>query len=932
MERYFHRLTAILLILAFCLAAPDMDARRRKRHKRRKPVKTTRLVMKTPTKSGPLEDMEPFVTFERPNAITRGLDNRVIALWQSHGRYYDQKTDAWRWQRPRLFGTVEDLFSQGFVMPYLMPMLENAGAYVMSPRERDTNLTEIIADTDGSPEGDFYMRNGRHHWQESEPMMGFAMPKGHLTDGVNPFALGTSETCRTVGLKDVKRESTANWTATLPRAGRYAVYVSYRTMHNSAPDARYTVNHLGGTTHVTVNQRMGAGTWIYLGHYDLPKGKPRLPIVTLSNRSATKDAVVNADAVKIGGGMGNVARASKASGYHPTVSGAPRYTEGARYWLQWAGMPEKVYTESRGTNDYTDDYKARALWVNHLAGGSPMLPDSAGLGIPVDLAVAFHTDAGTKPDSVTVGTLGIFSTDDGNLLGDGRSRYDARDLANAIIDQVTSDIRRLHEPEWTYRGVKDGKYYEIRETKVPAMIIEALSHQNFTDMKYGLDPRFRFDVARAVYKGVLKFLARRYGKDYTVQPLAPSAFAIHARAKGRYVLTWSPTPDPLEPTAEPEFYQIQQRKGNGAFRTVATTRDPFWETDIAQGDIHSFRVVAGNDGGTSFPSEILAVYNNGAEAPDVNIVNGFTRVSAPDTFEGTDFSGFNFASDAGVADREDIITTGHQFNHRAASAYDSDAQPGFGASRGNLENMVKAGNTFDFVSLHGRAVKAAGRGFVSESVEAYVNEIAVTAPGTPGNPAATDLILGKQKEIAPGNGRMGTRYKAFPRGLQRRLTDYVGQGGSLLISGAYVAEDLFGNVFSDDSTRMSDAEFATSVLGYEWQPGCGPTDGKVMLVQSPFRPFGWNERLEFTVEAGPDCYAVEMPDALRPSDAKGSPIMRYVENGLAAGVATTRLAPGTVATSSRVVVLGFPFETIRGEKARNEVMEDVMKFLLPLKY
>ena len=60
--------------------------------------------------------------------------------------------------------------------------------------------------------------------------------------------------------------------------------------------------------------------------------------------------------------------------------------------------------------------------------------------------------------------------------------------------------------------------------------------------------------------------------------------------------------------------------------------------------------------------------------------------------------------------------------------------------------------------------------------------------------------------------------------------------------------------------------------------------------------------------------------------------MRYVENGLAAGVATTRLAPGTVATSSRVVVLGFPFETIRGEKARNEVMEDVMKFLLPLKY
>ena len=43
------------------------------------------------------------------------------------------------------------------------------------------------------------------------------------------------------------------------------------------------------------------------------------------------------------------------------------------------------------------------------------------------------------------------------------------------------------------------------------------------DMRYGLDPAFRFTASRAVYKGILKFLANRYGCAYAVQPLPVSA-------------------------------------------------------------------------------------------------------------------------------------------------------------------------------------------------------------------------------------------------------------------------------------------------------------------------------------------------------------------------------------------------------------------------
>ena len=77
-----------------------------------------------------------------------GLTGRTVALWQSHGRYYDESRDRWDWQRAPLFQTVEDMYTQTYVLPFLIPMLENAGAYVMTPRERDIQTREVIADND----------------------------------------------------------------------------------------------------------------------------------------------------------------------------------------------------------------------------------------------------------------------------------------------------------------------------------------------------------------------------------------------------------------------------------------------------------------------------------------------------------------------------------------------------------------------------------------------------------------------------------------------------------------------------------------------------------------------------------------------------------------------------------------------------------------
>ena len=60
----------------------------------------------------------PWVTnASRPFTIPHGLFGRHISLWASHGRYYDMNKSKWVWQRPALFCTTEDLFTQTIVVP-----------------------------------------------------------------------------------------------------------------------------------------------------------------------------------------------------------------------------------------------------------------------------------------------------------------------------------------------------------------------------------------------------------------------------------------------------------------------------------------------------------------------------------------------------------------------------------------------------------------------------------------------------------------------------------------------------------------------------------------------------------------------------------------------------------------------------------------------
>lgn len=856
---------------------------------------------------------KPLVTrVSKAYTPTNGLHNRHIALWQSHGYYYEQKLARWEWQRARIFQTVEDLYTQSYVLPFLVPMLENAGANVLLPRERDCQRNEVIVDNDGylTQASTYTETDGDKRWTNGHGK-GFAHLHSLYTDFTNPFAEGSYRMAETI---KKGKESTAEWIPDIPQNGQYAVYVSYHTLPNSTDEALYTVYHKSGSTQFKVNQQMGGGTWIYLGTFSFDAGKHDCYKIVLSNRSSKAGKTITADAVKIGGGMGNIARGLSEGEASP--SGYPRFCEAARYWLQWTGVPDSIYSESKGQNDYTDDYKCRGMWVNYLAGGSSANPHEKGLNIPIDLAFAFHSDAGTTLNDSIIGTLGIYQTDSYNgLFANGASRYLSHDLTDLIQSNIVRDIRTLHEPKWSRRGMWNRSYFEARVPRVPTMLLELLSHQNFADMRYGLDPRFRFTVSRAIYKGMLQFICSQYHMDYVVQPLPVDHFAIRNVSENEIELTWQPVSDPLEPTANAEKYIVYTRIGNGDFDNGVLVEQNNYRTTLPSGIVCSFKVTAVNRGGESFPSEILSAGRAFQTKGTVLVINGFDRISAPADFVApapadTLLAGFLDEVDHGVPYVKDISYTGKMKEfHRTIPWMDDDAS-GFGDSYGNYETQVIAGNTFDYPSIHGAAILQAGYSFVSCSDEAIEN-----GNINMNDYAYADLILGK--ECQSKMGRDGVRpleFKTFSKAMQQAITAYCRQGGNFFASGSYIGTDLWYNRLT--SPEEADKLFATEVLKYKWRVNQAAAEGHVKSVASFFGKTSGNYR--FYNELNADCYVVEAPDAIEPSSPDACTFMRYSENNLSAGVAYRG--------SYKTCILGFPFEAIRTDTERNRLMKDIMNF------
>ena len=519
------------------------------------------------------------------------------------------------------------------------------------------------------------------------------------------------------------------------------------------------------------------------------------------------------------------------------VSGMPQWTEGARYWLLSQGADSTLWNLYEG-DEYKDDMKCRAMWVNSLES-------------PADLCLAFHTDGlDSGDDSTIVGTLAIYTAhdDDGKTtLRNGRDREKVnRNLADWIQTQVTEDLQHI-VPHWTRRQLKEANYCESRVPVVPSMILELLSHKNMADMKYGLNPKFRFAASRAVYKGILRYLN---GPDASVQPLPVEQLSIGKDG----LLKWKAPIDTLEMSARPTYYMVYTQADNGEWDVQQVTNTQV-RLENKRGVRYSYYVVAGNEGGLSFPSPIISSYiSEKEENPTILVVDGFDEVYGPDWFADSTFAGIvpgSYACEDGFS----CAYIGEQWNYRRADTWTNDDNCGWGSCYRDHAGQLTIGNTHDYAVLHGRALQQMGLTYVSCTSEMARLDSSF---------AAVDYICGRN--------RMPVKADYLPL-----LSEYLKQGGRLLLS--------------TDHLSALDPKWTKRNLHASYYAAQATRSGKVQLryENAPKRPFTLllspNDTQLFTAH----------PEGLKPEE--GSVWATYLDMRVPAAVAT----PTTL-------VFGFPLE------------------------
>lgn len=817
----------------------------------------------------------------RPYFVSHGLFDRHLSLWASHGRYYDGKKDRWKWQRPNLFGTTEDLFTQTIVIPYLIPMLENAGAVVFTPRERDWQKNEVIVDNGGRG---YVEDSGKETWKTAQEK-GFAYHAGTYRDGENPFTQGTARAVKATKKADV---SWASYQPNIPQGGKYAVYVSYQSLKNSVSDAQYIVMHKGQRTVFKVNQQMGGGTWVYLGTFDFDRGNNEFNRVVVTN-SSSESGVVTTDAVRFGGGMGNIERGG-------SCSGMPRCLEGARYSAQWAGAPYSVYSSKNGSDDYGDDINVRSNMTNWLAGGSTYVPTLEGKKVPIELSLAVHSDAGytTVNDSI-IGSLAICTTsfNDGRL-NSGVSRMVSHDFADSLLTGLQRDISGKYR-KWTRRYLWDRNYSETRKPEVPSAIIETMSHQNFADMRRGLDPNFRFTLARSLYKTILRFVNGNHSVPSVVQPLPVSNFRIERNSSGGLRLSWIAEKDEQEPTAVPTSYIVYTSEDGMGFDNGTVVYTSSFDFEAKKGVNYCFKVTALNRGGESFPSETLAAYlSKSAHAKDILVVDGFSRLSGPAVVDDYSRQGFDLGSDIGVSYGLTAGWNGRQqcFDKSRAG---SEGEGSLGYCGDELAGRFIMGNNRDGSVCHVKDIAMSGAyNVVGCSLEALDNNLVKLDHYN-----LVDIAFGLQRN----DGHSLVVYKTFSEALQSKLRSYAKSGGRILVSGAYVGSDM---TQPHERSFMSDV-LKTTFTGTDTNAGCNMVDG-LGLSFDIIRQI--NDRH----------FAATSVDRIAACDGRSFAAMRY-QDGSTAGVAYD-------GTDYKSFVMGYPYECINNVRTRQQVMKGLLGFLL----
>jgi hypothetical protein len=217
------------------------------------------------------------------------------------------------------------------------------------------------------------------------------------------------------------------------------------------------------------------------------------------------------------------------------------------------------------------------------------------------------------------------------------------------------------------------------------------------------------------------------------------------------------------------------------------------------------------------------------------------------------------------------------------------------------------GNTFDFIRQHAAAFHSQGHPFQSASNEAIKNGIFSLEDFE-----IVDYILGDES----------TADETFDTEEQEIIKSYLKNGGKLFVSGSEIAWDLDSRGSASDknffnnflkSVYIADAPGGTSNTHYQSSPVAGS-------IFSGIPSFFFDNGTQGTIN-------VKWPDVIKGING-GEACLAYIGFDTsygAAGIFFEGMFPeGSL--EGKLIFIGFPFETIYPEEARNNLMEKVIDF------
>ncbi len=655
------------------------------------------------------EPLQPYsAPADNPGPAQGALSGKAIYLSQCHGWIWSETLGRFATQRGNIHETVEDMHNPEGMNQYLTAYLENAGAQVFTVKERDIQPETAIVDNDGGGAGYTETGSGFETYLD-----GFAIA-GSYAYGVDPFDAGTTRRFPADG------GGVATWTPTVPADGYYNVYVSWDSDPANATDAHYRITHPGGVIDRTYDQTVHGSTWQYVEKLWLTAGTGSLT-VELVGDSSQAGAWLSADAVRIGGGMGVIARNGQ-------TTGRPRWEGGGIQGAQYLGAPSSVYDPFNQDNDGSDP-TSRPRWAawEHPSGEDAVY-------------VSWHSNAF---NGAARGT-NVFYHDSGGVTGSGSL---ATEVQTSIMDQITG----RWDAGWQDRGVDQANFSEVNpsnNSEMPAILIELAFHDNVDDAFHLKHPKFRRDTSRGMLQGIIRYFADRDGLTAVFPPESPVGVQAVHEPGGGVRLSWQPGPsgslDGDAPTGYLVYTSEDGRSWDNGFAVTGTTTvvNPPYESRF-------FRVVATNDGGQSFPSEVFGV----RQSPD-----GFAPVLVVGAFD---------RFDVGLLGGEDVTNLGY------IRRFD-----------------VRATNASDIIVPLGRAIGDADWFYDSASDEALSN-----------------IDLSAYDVVVWATGEESTVDETVSDAQQATLQAYVDGGGVVITSGAELLWDLHSQ------GSPSDQAFAEGVLG-----------------------------------------------------------------------------------------------------------------------